>query len=97
MTLGHTFSSSILLGLKQRDGIHPGKARRSINMSLWVDKVSQRSEAEGGKRRTRRDERASLSQYRPRTLDDLHYHDQLANRLKSLVSGSYMVIVATLI
>ena len=27
-----------------------------------------------------------IEQYRPRTLDDLHYHGELSNRLKSLVS-----------
>lgn len=27
----------------------------------------------------------ALLQYRPRTLNDLHYHDELSDRLKSLV------------
>ena len=29
----------------------------------------------------------SVSQYRPRTLDDLHYHKELSARLASLVRG----------
>jgi len=56
---------------------HPPQLGFSLEMSLWVDKVSCSSSGRG--------RRADI-QYRPRTLDDLHYHDGLSSRLKSLVS-----------
>lgn len=43
-------------------------------MSLWVDKVRSRNRKQNSR------------QYRPRTLDDLSYHEELASRLRSLVS-----------
>ena len=50
------------------------------NMSLWVDQVRSFYSASSPVLLT------VFEQYRPRALDDLHYHNGLSARLKSLVS-----------
>lgn len=53
----------------------------NITMSLWVDQVKTHHMAA-------RNETDGVLQFRPKTLDDLHYHQGLSARLKSLVSLS---------
>lgn len=75
--------SRSLLRLQPASSPHlpPLQILLNIAMSLWVDQVKTHHMAA-------RNETDGVLQFRPKTLDDLHYHQGLSARLKSLVSLS---------